>query len=143
MASLISAVGEKKRFNEAIKTGWQKMFSLAWVSVLTTLAIIGGGILLIIPGIIFAIWFIFSDYVLVLDGKKGILALGESKKLVSGYWWPVFFKVFILSLITFFAGLLFIALPIVGRIFADLFLIPFSVIYGFLIYSDLKRIKGL
>lgn len=69
------------------------------VSILTALAVLGGLILLIVPGIIFSVWFAFSFYVVVLDGKDGTEAMRESKKLVEGRWLEVFIKLFVPSLL--------------------------------------------
>ncbi|MBI2436358.1 MAG: hypothetical protein HYV41_01265 [Candidatus Magasanikbacteria bacterium] len=63
-----------------------------WVSILTGLAVMGGMILLIIPGIIFAVWFGFGMYALVLENKRGTDALKYSKSLVSGRWFGVFWR---------------------------------------------------
>lgn len=62
------------------------------VSILTGLAVLGGLILLVIPGIIFSIWFAFGFYALVLDNKRGTEALKHSKSLVAGRWWGVFWR---------------------------------------------------
>lgn len=74
------------------KTSWSKFWPLVWVSILVTLAIIGGLILLIIPGIIFGVWFSFSYYYLILENKKGAEALKLSKQLVQGKWWAVLWR---------------------------------------------------
>ncbi|MBD3311075.1 MAG: hypothetical protein GF349_01080 [Candidatus Magasanikbacteria bacterium] len=62
------------------------------VSILTGLAVLGGLILLIIPGIIFAVWFAFSYYIVILDNKKGTEALKASKQMVQGRWFGVFWR---------------------------------------------------
>lgn len=63
-------------------------------SLLTTLAITGGLILLIIPGVIFTIWFAFSFYAVALDNNKVIESLKTSKRLVQGRWWSVWWRLF-------------------------------------------------
>lgn len=63
------------------------------VSILNALIVLGGFILLIIPGIIFAIWFAFAVYDVALsDTKEPVQALKNSKKLVDGRWWEVFWR---------------------------------------------------
>lgn len=52
--------------------------------ILQTLAIIGGFILLIIPGIIFAFWFSLSSHAVVIGGESGTAALSRSKRLMKG-----------------------------------------------------------
>ena len=64
------------------------------VGILTTLIILGGMVLLVIPGIIFAVWFAFSIQAVILDNAKGKTALAISKKLAKGrlievLWWII------------------------------------------------------
>ena len=69
------------------------------VSILTGLAVLGGLLLFIVPGIIFSVWFAFSFYVVVLDGKEGTEAMRESKKLVEGRWFDTFLRLLVPSLL--------------------------------------------
>jgi hypothetical protein len=86
-AAVIQAVarlylGEPVTALEAVKHGFRRLGPLIWTSFLMLLAIYGGLILCIIPGIYFAIWFGLSQHVVVLEGLNGPKALGRSKKLV-------------------------------------------------------------
>jgi hypothetical protein len=74
---------EAVQMGQNIKDSMSLMLPVIWVSILTSLAVMGGFILLIIPGIIFAIWFSFGFYATVLDGKRGADALKYSKSLLS------------------------------------------------------------
>ena len=69
------------------------------VSVLTGLAVLAGFLLLIIPGIIFSVWFAFSFYVVVLEEKHGTEAMKESKKMVEGRWLATFIRLLVPSLL--------------------------------------------
>ncbi|TWU25740.1 hypothetical protein [Bythopirellula polymerisocia] len=51
---------------------------------LQMLAIMGGFILLIIPGIIFTFWFYLATHTVVIGGESGKAALSRSKKLMKG-----------------------------------------------------------
>ena len=66
-----------------------KLGSLLLVSILYGLAVIGGFILLIIPGIYFAVKFIFSTTTVVVEGRSGTDALKRSGALVKDYFWKV------------------------------------------------------
>jgi len=89
----------------------QNVANLFWpallISILTSLIIIGGFILLIVPGVIFAIWYAFSFYAVVLDQHKVMDALKTSKNLVQGRWWAVWWRLFAPTLV--FVILLFLA----------------------------------
>lgn len=61
--------------------------------VLGALAIIGGFLLLIIPGVILALWFIFSIEAVILDGRKSPKeALKASRELSRGRFWAVLWR---------------------------------------------------
>lgn len=76
----------KDEFHAGLKLVWPALFS----SVLVALTVVGGIILLIVPGIIFAIWFCFVPYIVATEGKHGIEAMHLSHQLVRGRWWAVF-----------------------------------------------------
>lgn len=80
----------------AIKEAFSNTSHLIWPAIYTTvlvfLAVLGGTLLLIIPGIIFSIWFCFSYLVVIFDEQRGVKALKESKKLVAGRWWKMFWR---------------------------------------------------
>jgi len=83
---------EKVDMKAIYSASYSKIISYIWISVLVTVAILGGTILLIIPGIIFSIWFSFSLYILILSGSKGTQTLSESRELVKGYFWPALWR---------------------------------------------------
>ncbi len=57
------------------------------VAVLQCLVILGGFLLLVIPGIIFLVWFAFAQIAVVLDHQRGFNALSFSREIVSGRFW--------------------------------------------------------
>lgn len=73
---------------------FRKIPAYLWVGFLSGLAIFAGFILLIIPAIIFAVWFDFAPLINILEDKsnKGLEALKASKKLVKGRWWPTLWR---------------------------------------------------
>jgi hypothetical protein len=89
-AAVIYAVAQRYLGNdvtvlESIQKGFSKILPLIWTSILMGLAIMGGLILLIIPGILFALWFGLAQHVVVLEDESGTAALGRSKTLVRPY----------------------------------------------------------
>lgn len=69
-----------------------------WVAILTALYVLGGFLLLIIPGIIFTVWYGFTFYTVAIDGKRGTEAMRASKLLVKGRWWSVVWRLIIPAL---------------------------------------------
>ncbi len=77
---------------EEIRLSLPLMLPAVIVTAVGGIAILGGLILFIVPGIIVALWFSFSIYTVALDEKKGIEALKESKQLVQGRWWAILWR---------------------------------------------------
>jgi len=156
-ASLIHVVNNREKtigFKEAMANGWPRIISFFWVSFLTGLISIIGFVLLIIPGIIFSVWYVFSKYVFISEGLKGMAALKRSKELVRGFWWKVFWRFVGFGFIVFVvmipvtvvmeildsSGLMLLG-EILGLVLNAL-IAPLGIVYGFLIYENLKRAKG-
>ncbi len=142
-ASLLYAVKGRDQeigIKESFAMAWPKILSYWWISILNGIIVMLGFLLLIIPGIIFSIWFSFSFYVLVSEDRKGMKALLRSKELVKGYWWKVFWRFFVLNIIIFLIAYIVSFIPFIKTIIY-LFITPFSVIFGFLIYENLKQLK--
>lgn len=86
-------------------------FSLIWASILTIATILGGTMLLIIPGILFAISLSFVGASVVLENKKGVDALVQSFWYVKGRRGGVFWRLFLVGLcVMLFSFLVFVIL---------------------------------
>jgi uncharacterized membrane protein len=81
---------------------------------LVVLSVVGGFILLIIPGIIFAVRLMFTKYIIIETNMTPMEALKESKRITKGVRW----KLFWLSVISLFVILLGVLCLLVGVIFA-------------------------
>lgn len=77
-------LGKPTSVMESITVGFGRIIPLTWTSILMGLAIMGGFILFIIPGILFAFWFSLSTHAVVLEKMSGTTALKRSKALMSG-----------------------------------------------------------
>lgn len=93
-------VGREPDLGESYRFGTARMWSILLVSVLTGLAVAGGIILLVIPGLIFLTRFAVAVPVLVVEGKRGRAALSRSWNLVIGQSWPVFGTLLVAGLIS-------------------------------------------
>jgi hypothetical protein len=63
------------------------------------LAVSIGLLLLIIPGLVFSIWFAFVPFVVTLEKRSGRAALGRSRELVQGNFWRVLFGYIVLCFV--------------------------------------------
>jgi hypothetical protein len=83
----------KSVFSFALKNFWKFML----LNIIIFVIFYGGLILLIIPGLIFLVWFAFSTYIFVdkeIGIKKSIL---ESRRIVKGRFWQVAWRLLVIE----------------------------------------------
>jgi hypothetical protein len=138
LAALICAVSDEALgIKDALDRGSQRIGSFIWLFIILGFIITGGFLLIIIPGVIFLVWFIFSQFILAKENKRGMDALLKSKEYVKGYWFDVFIRLSLIWLISVIIGII----PILGAILS-IFFMPYMMIFLYLIYKDLKTVKG-
>ena len=79
--------GRDMSLGEAFSAGLACMLPLAVCLLLYSLAVAGGMLLLLIPGLILAVTLVFAPYVLVVEGGGMVGSLRQSHRLVWGNWW--------------------------------------------------------
>jgi len=84
--------GEEIDLKIIYREGYSKILSYLWVNILIGLVIFFGFFLLIVPGIIFAVWFSMAIYILIFEETRGTQALAKSKELVKNYFWAVLWR---------------------------------------------------
>jgi hypothetical protein len=148
--AMVAAIGKGEDFFAAYNTGFKLFWASIWIGILVGLAYFGGIILLVIPGIILAVQLAFVQYVLVIENNTGMMALAQSREYIKGYWWAFVGRGLLLGLISI-AAILVIYLPvqlifggIVGILAYGIILLlltPFSVVYSYEIFDNLRRMK--
>lgn len=78
----------------------KRLGALLWTGILSSIAIIVGFFLFVIPGVIFFVWFAVNGYIVMLEGKSGFGALKASKAYVRGRWAKVAWYMLVLALAT-------------------------------------------
>lgn len=136
-AFVCAVTDESLTTREALENGWQLFGPFLWLFSLTGFIAGGGFLLLIIPGIIFSVWFVFAKFILVAEGERGMNAILKSKEYVRGRWGEVFGRLFV---IWFFETAI-SSIPYVGIICA-IFYAPYAMIARYLLYTDLKALRG-
>lgn len=76
-------LGKATTLGEALRLGLSSLLGLIWTGLLYIVIFIGGLILLIIPGILFALWFCMYQHVVVIERTTGFAALKRSKAILS------------------------------------------------------------
>lgn len=141
---------EVTSFQVAVQKGWSKILPFFWLSLLSLFIIIGGFFLMIIPGIIFYVWFLFPSFILIVENKGGMDAFMRSKQLVTGYWLKIFGRtIFLFALVFLFISPIilvtmlipFINTEIVSNLISSFIGTPIVLIFSYLIYKDLIKIK--
>lgn len=151
--ALILAIANPEMYSVRSAYASAKPFFFRYIglSIVSSLLILLGFLLFIIPGIIVAVWFTFVYFILVLDGKSIIESLKTSKSLVKGNWWGIFGRLIVVGLVAIiaytFLGFVTAWLPaIVGlawTLLISAFIAPFTMIYAFMIYRDLKQANAV
>ncbi len=101
-----SLQGKKASFGEAQQLALKRFFPLLGTSMLYGFIIAIGILLLIIPGIIFGLWYAVAIPVAVMESKSGMGALERSKELTDGYRGPIAITFFVVSVVALLVGML-------------------------------------
>ncbi len=116
-------------YQDLAKSGKRSFWKFIGRSIILGIFLMFLFILLIIPGIIFSIYWIFAPLIWFSEPSKSFdYSLKRSKELVKGRWWRTFGFVILISLITSSVGFILQSLPVVGllaRAFAGIFGIYF------------------
>lgn len=144
-AAAQATIGDPVDPEESYRFGFKRLGSVILVSLLVGLAVAGGFILLIVPGIVFFVFLSVSVPVLIVENRRGTAAMGRSWNLVKGRFWHAFGVVLVLAIIS---GVI---SGIIGAIGGDQWVVrwiftsigaiitaPFSALVYVLLYLDLR-----
>lgn len=96
---LVVTHSTKMTLAEAYKRSLSYVFPLLWITILSSLVILAGVPLLIIPAIYLGGLLSFAAYALVAEEKRGLSALAQSWHYVRGKWWALFYRSILLYVI--------------------------------------------
>jgi len=95
--------GRQLSLDEALKLSLKKWPLLIATRIMLSVFLMGLTVLLIVPGIIFGVYWAFSIMAVIFENQRPYESLQYSKRLVQGRWWDVcnytVFFVFISSLL--------------------------------------------
>ena len=81
--------GKSISVGEALKKSFSRLGAAIGTSVIEVVFLIGLAFLLVVPAIIYSVYWIFSIFEVVLNNRWGKDALDHSKQIVKGRWWLV------------------------------------------------------
>lgn len=149
--ALVNAVAHGTDFAASYRVGLKLFWPAVLISILNILAVLGGFVLLVVPGIILSIGLMFANYVLVVEDKRGMNALTASRDYVKGYWWAVLGRCLLLGAV-FLGVVLLVYFPLalllgkaIGAALYFAFVLCFSafgVCYTYELYGNLRRLKA-
>jgi hypothetical protein len=148
--ALLIAVVNGTDFKESYRRSPGLFWSLVWVSVLGAVVTLGGIVMLIVPGIMMGIWFAFSRYLVIAENRRGMGALTQSREYARGYWWAIFGRALLMGIaVAVVSGIVSgILIGILGAVLAPvvsaiiwIFVVPFAVVYSYVLYKNLALLK--
>jgi hypothetical protein len=147
-AAAQSSIGDAVDIEASYRWGFGRFGSVLLISILVGLAVLGGLILLIIPGIIFWVMFSVSIPALVIENRKGTEAMSRSWNLVKGHFWHALGVIIVAAII---AGVVAGIIQAIGGAIGDNWFVswifgsvaqivvaPFTALVGVLLYLDLR-----
>ena len=144
-AAAATFLGRDLDIGEGYRFGLARFWSIVLVGILCGLVILGGLILLIVPGIYFAFRLAVAEQALVIEGHRGRAALSRSWNLVQGLWWHVFGALIVSALLTGIVSAVLtapfrgsLALVAIGQTIARVVTMPFTALVGVLVYFDVR-----
>jgi len=152
VAAVDSSNREENSSASAFGKSWKLLGGYIAVFILQAVLTLSGYFALIIPGIIFNVWFSLAIFTYLVDGKKGIEALIISREYIRNYARVVFFYFFGFGLII--AVLLNVVpsfifekldldfLSFFYSIFITIVVAPVGLLFSYNIYKALREIKG-
>lgn len=99
-------------FVDGFVWSFKRFFSVLWLSMITSAISLVSFAALIIPGVLFFFYNIFSFIALARDDHRGVIAIVRSTDLVRGYFWGILGRFIVLAI---FYSI--VALPILGTAF--------------------------
>lgn len=91
-------------WGDAMRKGFSRWGSAVGTSILAGFILLGLTLLLIVPGIIWTVYYTFWLYVVALRGIGGKTALDYSKNLVVGQWWRILGITIVIAIVDLITG---------------------------------------
>jgi len=129
----------KLSFSEVFSKTKKYFWKYLWFIIATSFLLMILYLLLIVPGIIFTIYWIFASYIFIIENKSVMQSLKKSKQIVRGNWWNVFGYIVLLALICVGVSIIFNLIPIVGSLLRILFINSFAIIFIKNFYLKMKN----
>ena len=134
--------GGELSVKKTFKSGWKSYRIFLLLSIALTLIYIFGFVLLIVPGILFVVWFAFSRFMVIEKGLGVKPALLKSKELVKGIYWKILGRLIVFGAFTMVVQMVLSVIPYglgstVSSLCGGLYMLPL-----YLLYKELDAVQG-
>ena len=155
-------LGERPTAKGSLGFALRRIHSILWVTFLSAVIAFVGFIFCIVPGVWLYVSFAVAVPVLLMENVRGRRALGRSRRLVKGRWWPAFGIIVLGTLLTSIVSFAIVGIleaaaladpendlvtvvsGTVGGTLASVLTTPFSAAFITVLYFDLRvRKEGL
>ena len=153
--AILSIVEKETTIQEALATSLSKL-TMGWTIVsLILFAVVGGIVLLVVPGVMIGVWLLFALFVMFDQHLNVFESFIQSRELTRGYWWALAWRIVILSILL---GLINVGVDLVVSLLsqsvsytdefvldmiissvASVFTYPTSMIFILQLYKDIKE----
>jgi hypothetical protein len=134
-AFFLAVANDALNVADALAAARPRAWPFAWILVIVAFLVTGGTLLLVVPGIAFAVWFTFAPFAFV-EGAQGMAALQRSRALVAGHGWQVLVRLLIVGLL----GAVLGSVPGLGFLLGIAF-VPFQSIFMRHLFDELRGKK--
>lgn len=163
----LSAEVSLKNLADWYKKARPYILRIAVISIAFTILAVLGFIALVIPGVMFCVFYAFTIYAVIFEDLAIKAAFKRSKELVSGYFWPVFGRFVAGGLLAYLvyiviAGIYYAIVYLLANVvkiplsenvitliydfisvISSLVIGPVSLIYTYKIYRSLREVKNI
>ena len=116
-------------FEEALKFAKENFWNYLGLSIVLGILLTLLFMLLVIPGIIFLVYWILTPYIMLNEKKSISKSLRESQERIEGKWWAVFAHLLVISILISFAESVASIIPVFGRLFVSIVTVPVFLIF--------------
>lgn len=86
---ILSFSGRTSSFRDSFVRGFKAGFSFFVAIIFVLLFVLSGSVLLLVPGVLLGVWFIFAPIITVAERTSPFVALLVSRELVRNHFWDV------------------------------------------------------
>ncbi|RLI71906.1 hypothetical protein DRO97_09400 [Archaeoglobales archaeon] len=130
--------GKRIHYMDGIRDAFEKIVDLVIASIIIVVGVAVGIMLLVVPGLIFALLAMFTIQEIMIGGKGGIEAIFGSIDLVKANFRNVLVYAIVLFVVVAIISILLDLIPLVGEVIAALVLTPYTGISLTIAYTQLK-----